>query len=475
MKHVPSCRSVALITAATGTVLVTTAFGVLPAVAATDAPQPVSASTVSSSPAPDTTPATTAPAADTAGTTEAVSAPATSDEVVQPPAPVADTTAPASAAPAPVAPSTAAPATDAPAPASPATASGSTAVAPSAAGVPAPAASAAATAEDGSPAEPAAAVSGPSYDEGTDASSPRWLPTVRAGESFSADLRAHDAEDATYTLTTVEGTDVALDSGLTFRDGLLEGTATTAGTFTVRVTATTDHGSASQWVRQVVEPAAVVAVGVVVHGVPAAADGSYTWVAGDGTVGPRPISVPVGGSITLVPWTVDEYGNPANATDRAEVWASGDTDQVVHGEDGFTVTFPHASTHTIWVSVDGVCTEFTVEVVDDTAETPTTPTEPGVPTEPTVPTDPTTPVPPVDVTPDDATPQDGGTAPVVRVTPTASDAVAAPVAARTTPVAHELAWTGAETAAPIGWAAALLAAGAGLFALRRARRSRHRA
>lgn len=55
MKHVPSCRTLALTTAATGTLLAASALGVLPAVAATDATGPVPATTVASSSAPDTT------------------------------------------------------------------------------------------------------------------------------------------------------------------------------------------------------------------------------------------------------------------------------------------------------------------------------------------------------------------------------------------------------------------------------------
>ncbi|PZF56703.1 hypothetical protein DEJ23_09050 [Curtobacterium sp. MCSS17_008] len=466
MKHVPSCRSAALITAATGTVLVTTAFGVLPAVAATDATEPVSASTVSSSSTPDTS---------GVGSVAAPAAPGTSS-TAEPTSADPTSAAPTSADPSTAAPSTVAPSVPAPASTGDAGPAGDAVPAP--APTPEAPATAAPAADGPTDTEVVAAApddaSAPSYAEGASASSPRVLPTVRAGESFSADLRANDAAGATYTLTTVEGTDVALDAGLAFHDGVLEGTATSAGTFTVRVTATNEHGTASQWVRQTVEPAAVVGVGVVVHGVPAAPDGSYTWVASDGSVDPGPISVPLGGSVTLVPWTIDQYDNTTNATDRAEVWASEDSDQVVRGADGFTVTFTHASTHTIWVSVDGVCTEFTIEVVDGTAETPTTPTEP---TDPLPPVD-TPPVDtsPLDPAPVDPAPQDGGTVPVLRVTPTAADAVAAPVVSGTTPAAtRELAWTGTDTAAPVGWAAALLAAGAALLGLRRVRRSRHRA
>lgn len=459
MKSVPSCRSLALITAATGTVLVTTAFGVLPATAATDVPEPVSASTVSSPSAPDTVTtgsATAVPSIDQGGAAAApVTVPSTPAAVsTEAPAPTATATPTATTAPA----TPAAPATT---PAAPATGTGTGTTAPPATpAAPAPAASGTAS----------ASASAPSYSEGTSESSPRVLPTVTAGGTVAADLRAQDARGATYTLTETDGSPARLNEGLTFRNGFLRGTATVAGTFTLRVTATTAGGTATQWIRQTVEPAAVVGVGVVVHGVPAAADGSYTWVEGDQTGSPIPIAVVPGGSITLVPWTIDAHGNTVQATDRAQVWASDDADRVERGPDGFTVTFATAATHTVWVSVDGVCAEFSVAVADEPAG-PTTPTEPTTPADPT-PAEPT-PADPAPATPVDTTPQDGGIVPVVRVTPTTSDALA-PVATRTTP-AHALAYTGADTAAPMGWAAVLLAVGAALLGLRRVRRSRHRA
>lgn len=458
MKSVPSCRSLALITAATGTVLVTTAFGVLPATAATDVPEPVSASTVSSSSAPDTMTtgtATAVPSTDQGAAAAPVTVPATPAAVpTEAPAPTATAATTATTAPA-------APAAPATTPAAPGTGTDTdTTASPATPAAPAPAASAPAS----------ASAAAPSYSEGTSESSPRVLPTVTAGGTLAADLRAQDARGATYTLTETDGSPARLNEGLTFRNGFLRGTATVAGTFTLRVTATTAGGTATQWIRQTVEPAAVVGVGVVVHGVPAAADGSYTWVEGDQTGSPIPIAVVPGGSITLVPWTIDAHGNTVQATDRAQVWASDDADRVEQGPDGFTVTFATAATHTVWVSVDGVCAEFSVAVADEPAG-PTTPTEPTTPADPT-PTEPT-PADPAPAAPVDTTPQDGGIVPVVRVTPTTSDALA-PVATRTTP-AHALAYTGADTAAPMGWAAGLLAVGAALLGLRRVRRSRHRA
>ena len=469
MKHVPSCRSLALITAATGTVLVTTAFGVLPATAVTNAPEPVSATTVSSSSAPDTT---------TAGVDAAAVAPAatpTDQDTAAPVATPAAAAAPETPATAPAAPA----ASTAPAvPAAPTTPAATPVATAPATPLPAEETPAAETPAAAEPTATATATAtAPSYTEGTSASSPKVLPTVTAGSRVFADLRAQDADGATYTLTETDGSAARLNEGLSFRKGFLKGTATVAGTFTLRVTATTEAGTATQWIEQTVEPSAVVGVGVVVRDVPAAEDGSYTWIEGDQTGSTDPVRVTTGGSITLVPWTIDEHGNSVQATDRAQVWASADTDRVEQGADGFTVTFADAGTHTVWVSVDGVCAEFSVAVADEPAGPPTTPTEPTTPAEPTVPTVPVDPAPaPAEpAAPVDTTPQDGGVAPVVRVTPTADDA-SAPVTARsTTTAAHSLAYTGADTAAPIGWAAGLLAAGAAVIGIRRLRRARHRA
>ncbi len=235
------------------------------------------------------------------------------------------------------------------------------------------------------------------------------------------------------------------------------------------MTATTAGGTATQWIRQTVEPAAVVGVGVVVHGVPAAADGSYTWVEGDQTGSPIPIAVVPGGSITLVPWTIDAHGNTVQATDRAQVWASDDADRVEQGPDGFTVTFATAATHTVWVSVDGVCAEFSVAVADEPAG-PTTPTEPTTPADPR----------PRSRRPPTRRPPHRSTRPR-RTAASCRRPGDADHERRTRPGrdqddgAHALAYTGADTAAPMGWAAGLLAVGAALLGLRRVRRSRHRA
>lgn len=446
MKHRTSCRRAALITAATGTVLVTSAFGIMPAMAAT-------ASTVAPSTTSSAAPANAAPAAP-----EAVSsAPSTAATTSAPTAPAASTPAAPAAAPA-SAPAASADATSAESVAPAATpepvATQTPAAAPAATSTPAPSATAA---------KPSRGDHGghhdveqmPTYPAGSSQSAPVALPGVRAGESFTADLRAQNAKGATYTLTTVEGGSVSLPDGLTFSGGVLSGTPTFAGTFTALVTATNDCGSASEWVRMTVSPAATLQLGVVVHSVPAASDGSYTWVASDGSTNPGPITVQQGGSITLVPWTSDEYGNPTNATDRAEVWSDVDGDVVTKSGAGFTITFPSASPHVITVTVDGVCTEFTVQVNAATTTEPTTPTTPVDPATPTVPVD----VPTV-ATPSPAVPT------AVRLTTTTSSALTPTATATPVASADELAYTGADTSTPLGWAAGLLAAGAALLGIR---------
>jgi len=296
------------------------------------------------------------------------------------------------------------------------------------------------------------------------------LPTVQAGEHFSADLRAADADGASYTLTTVEGGPVVLPEGLTFDDGILAGVPPTSGTFTALVTARNDCGSASEWIRITVEqPAteqsAAAHLGAAVYSVPAATDGSYTWVAPDGSTSPAPITVEKDGSITVVPWAFDADWNRVDVLDVAELTSDQETDVIVKTDTGFTVTFPHASPHVLTLTVDCVSVQFPVQVEDTTQTGPTTPTTPSTPTTPTPPTTPVS-EPATQVT---AIPAE------VRITqPTSS--VLTPVAA-TAPIAgtDQLAYTGADTATPIGWAAGLLAAGAALLGIRRVRRSRHRA
>lgn len=292
------------------------------------------------------------------------------------------------------------------------------------------------------PVTPPAAGVAPSWATATTESSPQVLPTVRAGDRASADLRARDAAGATYTLTTADGAEAHLDDGLTFADGVLSGTVTYAGTSTLRVTATTAAGSAEHWVRQTVLPAAATGVGVVVRTVPAASDGTYTWVGADGRVYPDPLTVGQGDILTLEPWTTDRFGNAVAVAADAEVRASDDADRVSHEDGSVSVAFAGAAAQTVRVSVDGVTTTFPVRVTG--APAATTP---------------------------------GGDATVAAGTGrTLGDVDAARAADRTTTVTDgALAWTGADAAVPVGWAVGLLALGTAVVGLRRARRTRHRA
>lgn len=279
----------------------------------------------------------------------------------------------------------------------------------------------------------------PSWAAATSESSPQVLPTVRAGEPSSADLRARDADGAAYSLTTADGATAHPDDGLTFAHGVLSGTPTHAGTATVRVTATTAVGSAEHWVRWTVLPAAATGVGVVVRTVPAASDGTYTWVGADGRVYPDPLGVALGGSLTLEPWTTDRFGNTVAVAEDAEVRASDDADRVDRADGTVTVTFTGAASQTVRVSVDGTATTFPVRVTGGRAAT--------------------------------APEGDATTAARVGQDPDGGSSSARSVA----DTAGELAWTGADAAVPIGWAVALLTLGTAVVGLRRARRTRHRA
>lgn len=456
MKHRPSCRTAALITAATGTVLVTSAFGIVPAMAVAASPEAVTSTSTSApadtaavpatpAPTPSADPTASTPEPSTAATPSTPSAPTTPE----PAAPAA------TAAPTPVAPA-------APAAATTASTAARQPTAPTAPGrTPTGRPNTPGHGDDHRPA--------PTYSSSSSQAAPVVLPTAQAGEHFTADLRAQHADGATYTLTTVEGGPVVLPEGLSFRHGILSGVPSTSGTFTALVTATNDCGSATQWIRITVEPTEAAHLGAAVYSVPAASDGSYTWVAPDGSTSPAPIRVDKGGSITVVPWAFDANWNRVDVGDLAELTSDHDTDVVVRTDGGFTVTFPHASPHVLTLTVDCVAVTFPVEVVDTT---PTTdPTEPTTPT-PTTPTTPSTPTTPVSQ-PEGAIQVD--TLPAeVRVTQTTSGALAPVAAATPVATADQLAYTGADPTTPIGWAAGLLAAGATLLGIRRIRRSRHR-
>ena len=79
------------------------------------------------------------------------------------------------------------------------------------------------------------------------------------------------------------------------------------------------------------------------------------------TVTPSASSVKLGGSITLGVTGEDAYGNPVgDLTERATFESDWDVDQI----DGATVTFPHASVHTITATVDGVSSSIEITVIE---------------------------------------------------------------------------------------------------------------
>jgi len=79
------------------------------------------------------------------------------------------------------------------------------------------------------------------------------------------------------------------------------------------------------------------------------------------TVTPSASSVKLGGSITLQVTGEDAYGNPVgDLTDRATFESDWDVDQI----EGSTVTFPHASVHTITATVEGVSSSVEITVIE---------------------------------------------------------------------------------------------------------------
>ena len=79
------------------------------------------------------------------------------------------------------------------------------------------------------------------------------------------------------------------------------------------------------------------------------------------TVTPSASSVKLGGSLTLEVTGEDAYGNPVgDLTDRATFESDWDVDQI----EGSTVTFPHASVHTITATVDGVSSSVEITVIE---------------------------------------------------------------------------------------------------------------
>lgn len=254
------------------------------------------------------------------------------------------------------------------------------------------------------------------------------------------------------------GPDVQLPDGFTFdpRTGVLSGSTELASYYDFAVTATSGDVTAKQYVELTVNPGVPAGFAVTtadqatletqqpvlwiispegdVTTVRIDLDADDLWSAIDVQEGGRP-TVQQGGTLLVSGQPVDRFGNYVENFDEdgdpivLETVTSDVASDVVERIDaedggGASVTFPHASIHTLTVSAPTMQgTSFAVEVVPTVAPALT----------------PTTPV------------------------------AAAPVSR---PAVGSLAYTGADESAPIAWTLGLLVAGAGLLGARALRRRR---
>jgi LPXTG-motif cell wall-anchored protein len=160
------------------------------------------------------------------------------------------------------------------------------------------------------------------------------LPDAEAGAPYSVALPLATNDTATFMLTDGElPPGIDLDS-----DGTVAGTTTEAGEFTFEVVATTIYGTAETEFTLVVTPGATAALEVSVSAT----------------------QVPQGGSLTFQVQGIDDFDNSTgDLTDDAVVTSDVLTDTVV----GNTVTFPHASPHTLTVSYGQLSAHVVIEVV----------------------------------------------------------------------------------------------------------------
>lgn len=164
--------------------------------------------------------------------------------------------------------------------------------------------------------------------------SPSSLADAVAGLPYSAALGATGAPPLTYSLSGG-----ALPDGITLAsDGTLSGTATTAGTSSFTVTATNPQGSATAGYSLRVTAGAIHELEVT----------------------PSATQVAQGGRLTFTARGFDAYGNPTGDLTAAIVLSSDVATDVV---DGNTVTFPHASPHTITASYGQLAVQVTVQVI----------------------------------------------------------------------------------------------------------------
>lgn len=314
---------------------------------------------------------------------------------------------------------------------------------------------------------PAAVSQDPTFPEKTSYDEPLTLTTV-AGQDFSHAFVADGTPAATYSLgwyddgdaepatdadpadgDTSTPSDQLPDHTVFAEDGMLVGAPTEAGYYDFAVIASNGGTDAVEYVELEVKPAASVGVLVVaiddaslsdshVKGWIVEPNGATTTVeltakgdpeSDDYTVDERYVTggtptVQQGGSLLVLGGRVDTYGNDVDGWSDEDVPVTVITsdiasDVVTWDEDEFSakVTFPHASTHHLTVTIADDATTF-----------------------------------------------------AVRVQP-----VATTVSAVTPPRASgTLAYTGSDDSALIGWAAGLLAAGAVVTGLRIARRRTQR-
>ncbi|WP_309821796.1 Ig-like domain repeat protein [Microbacterium sp. 1154] len=252
--------------------------------------------------------------------------------------------------------------------------------------------------------------------------------SAAAGETFSFDLKATGTPTPIYMVENDDTDSTILPDGVTFADGILSGSTTRAGTWKIKVTATNSVGTATEYVKLTIAPGTATALEALVS--PGDSSSTTLWaVAPDGTVATT-ITANQGDSIVFDTMPVDQYGNPTTRGNVQPVTTSSvDTDTITYDPvtNLTTVTFNHASPHTITFKVGNLTNSFTVQV------TPT----------PTVTPSPT------------PTPSAG-------ITPSTSGASAS----------SQLATTGSAPLAPIGWALGILAAGIAVTLVQRRRTTR---
>jgi len=292
------------------------------------------------------------------------------------------------------------------------------------------------------------AYTAPSFNAPSSSDAP-ITKSVVAGEAFSfTDLAASGTPTPTYTGDNDDADTTVLPDGITFADGVLTGTSTQTGTWQIAVTAANSVGTATEHVRLTVTPGPAVGLETVIVPVSTSdtawhitPDGTITETTGTTTTTDATITADQGDSIAFQTMPVDQYGNSVTDGNAPPTTTSSvDTDTITYDPTTnlTTVTFNHASPHTITFTANGITTSFTVHVTPTQTENPTpTPTQTENPT----PTQTQSPTPAA------------GAAPTADTSP-------------------HLATTGSAPLAPLGWALGILAAGITVTLIHRRRTAR---